>query len=230
MWNSQVGYKVKEALSMFTIDWNRYRLVDLSYTVVPPGSEDRPFEIERGYLADRAYKHDVRTHSHVGTHVEAPAHFFDDGKDTTEFPLTHFMGRAILLDVEDVAAMPKITPAYLEQAIGDLIQEGDIIICRNLDTQAKAEGRKPVLTPEAAHWLRQHRIKMLGIDTHFGLGEDIQSTRALHDILQSEGVCLIEWLDNLEALQRREFFFMALPYKVRQMDSSWARAVAIEER
>jgi len=215
---------------MFAIDWSKYRLVDLSYTVVPPGSEDRPFDIERGYLADEAYKHDVRTHSHVGTHVEAPAHFFDGGKDTTEFPLTHFMGRAILLDVADVAPTPQITAAYLEQAIGDLIQEGDILICRNLDANAKAEGRRPMLTPEAARWLRQQKIKMLGIDTHFGLGEDIQSTRALHDILQSQDVCLVEWLDNLEALQRREFFFMALPYKVRHMDSSWARAVAIEER
>ena len=215
---------------MFTIDASKYRLVDLSYTVVPPGSEDRPFVIERGYLADRAYKHDVRTHSHVGTHVEAPAHFFDGGKDTTEFPLTHFMGRAILLDVEEVAATPQITPPYLEQAIGDLIQEGDIVICRNLDAKAKAEGRKPVLTPEAARWLRQHRIKMLGIDNHFGLGKDIESGRALHDILQSEGVCLVEFLDNLDALHRQEFFFMALPYKVKRMDSSWARAVAIEER
>jgi len=215
---------------LFTIDWEKYRLVDLSYTVVPPGSEDRPFEIQRGYLADMAYKHDVRTHSHVGTHVEAPAHFFDGGKDTTQFPLTHFMGRAILLDVKDVAATPRITPTYLEETIGDLIQEGDIVICRNSDARAKAEGRKPVLTPEAARWLREHKIKMLGIDTHFGLGEDITSTRALHDILQSEDVCLIEWLDNLDALQSREFFFMALPYKVQRMDSSWARAIAIEEK
>jgi len=221
---------VGRSFSMFTIDWEKYRPVDLSYTVVPPGSDYRPFKIERGYLADNAYKHDVRTHSHVGTHVEAPAHFFDDGKDTTEFPLTHFMGRAILLDVEDVAATPRITPEYLEQAIGDLIQEGDIVICRNLDEEAKAEGRKPMLTPEAARWLRQYRIKMLGVDNYFRLGEDVQASRALHDILQSEGVCLIEWLDNLDALQRREFFMMALPYKVSQMDSSWVRAVAIEER
>jgi kynurenine formamidase len=140
------------------------------------------------------------------------------------------MGRAILLDVEDVAATPRITPEYLEQAIGDLIQEGDIVICRNLDEEAKAEGRKPMLNPEAARWLRQYRIKMLGIDNYFRLGEDVQASRALHDILQSEGVCLIEWLDNLDALQRREFFMMALPYKVSQMDSSWVRAVAIEER
>jgi kynurenine formamidase len=35
---------------------------------------------------------------------------------------------------------------------------------------------------------------------------------------------------DLEELRRPEFYFMALPYKARAIDSSWARAVAIEER
>ncbi len=214
---------------MFDIDFSKYRIVDLSYEVIPPGNEERPFEIEKGYLADRAYKHDVKTHSHVGTHVEAPAHFFDGGKDTTELPLTSYMGRAILLDVEDVEKNPEITPEFLEEAIGDLIRDGDIVICRNSDQVSKASGNLPSLTPEAARWLRERKIKMLGIDSFFQLGKDIPAGRALHDILMSQDVTLIEWLDHLEELRRREFFFMALPYRVRVMDSSWARAIAIEE-
>ncbi|MGQ9630368.1 MAG: cyclase family protein [bacterium] len=216
---------------MFEIDLKKYRIVDLSYLVVPPGSEDRPFEISRGYLADRAYKYDVKTHSHVGTHVEAPAHFFDGGKDTTELPLTSFMGRGIVLDVLDATAHRAITPEYLEEAIGDIIREGDIVICRNLDSESKrSRETMPHLTPEAAEWLRDHKIKMLGIDNNFRLGEDVPSGRKLHDILMSHNVTLIEWLDNLGELRRREFFFIALPFKVKQMDSSWVRAIAIEEK
>ncbi len=213
---------------MFDIDFNTYRIVDLSYEVVPPGSEERPFEITKGYLADRAYKHDVKTHSHVGTHVEAPAHFFDGGKDTTQLPLTSFMGRAILLDVESVAENPEISPGFLEEAIGDLIRDGDIVICRNSDEASKTSGNLPCLTPEAALWFREHKIKMLGIDSFFSLGKDIRAGRALHDILMSDDVILIEGLDNLEELGKSEFFFMALPYKVKMMDSSWARAIAVE--
>lgn len=78
---------------MFSIDTNKYRIVDLSYTVDPDNyPPDRPFALELGYLADRAFKYDVRTHSHVGTHIEAPAHFYEGGRDITSYPLDAFFG------------------------------------------------------------------------------------------------------------------------------------------
>lgn len=216
---------------MFNIDLTKYRIVDLSYEVVPPGTDDRPFVIERGLLADRAYKHDVsKTHSHVGTHVEAPAHFFDGARDVTDFPLTAFFGRAILLEVDKAGEELAIMPADLEEDIGDLIQEGDIVICRNNNEASIESGNLPHLTPETAEWLRDKKIKMLGIDSYVGLSKDVPSGRKLHDILMSQDVTFIEFLDNLDALKKKEFFFMALPFKVKVMDSSWARAVAIEER
>ncbi len=216
---------------MFDIDLDKYRIVDISYEVVPPGSDDRPFVIERGLLVDGAYKYDVtRTHSHVGTHVEAPAHFFDGGKDVSEFPLTTYFGRAILLEIDDAEEDLAILPPFLEKAIGDIIQDGDIVICRNND-QESLKGNRPYphLTPEAAQWLRDHKMKMLGIDNYVGLSDGIPAGRKLHDILMSVDVPIIEWLDNLDQLKRREFFLMALPFKVKVMDSSWARVIAIEE-
>ena len=217
---------------MFDIDLKKYRIVDLSYEVVPPGSEDRPFVIERGLLADRAYKYDVtKTHSHVGTHVETPAHFFDGGKDVTELPLTTYFGRAILLEVDDAKENLEILPPFLEKAIGDIIQDGDIIICRNNDKESlKGNRPMPHLTPEAAQWFKDHKIKMLGIDNNVGLSKDIPDGRKLHDILMSDDVPIIEWLDNLDQLKKRVFFLMSLPFKVKIMDSSWARVIAIEDR
>lgn len=215
---------------MFDIDLNKYRIVDLSYEVVPPGADDRPFEIEQGLLADNAYKHEVKTHSHVGTHVEAPAHFFDNAKDITELPLTAFFGRAILLEVYRVEENLAIMPAYLEEDIGGMIQEGDIVICRNNDKESIKSGTLPHLTPQAAEWFKENNIKMLGIDNNFRLSKDIPSGRELHNILMSQDIPFVEFLDNLDELTRKEFFFMALPFKVKVMDSSWARAIAIEER
>ena len=217
---------------MFDIDLTKYRIVDISYEVVPPGTDDRPFVIKRGLLADRAFKHDVlNTHSHVGTHVETPAHFYDGGKDVTDLPLTTYFGRGILLEVDDAQENLEILPQFLEKAIGDIIQEGDIVICRNNDVESLSGKRpKPYLTPSAARWLRDHKIKMLGIDNNVGLSKDIPEGRELHDILMSQDIVLIEWLDNLDQLKQREFYVMALPFKVKIMDSSWARAIVIEEK
>jgi len=216
---------------MFEIDPTKFRILDISYEVVPPGSDDRPFVIEKGYLADMAYKYDVtKTHSHVGTHVEAPAHFFDNGKDSTELPLSVYYGRAVLLEIDDAAKDKAIMPDLLDRDIGDLIKEGDIIILRNNDEESlKGNRPKPYLAPEAGKWMNDHGVKMIGIDNNVGLGKDIPATRELHDVLMGVGVPIIEWLDSLDQLKKKEFFLMALPFKVKQMDSSWTRVIAIEE-
>lgn len=212
----------------FSIDLERYRIVDLSYTVVPPGTADRPYVIQRGRLADNAYKFDViRTHTHVGTHVESPAHFYPGGKDVTHLPLESFYGRSLLLDVADASAAQDIDGAYMDTALGGRMQPGDIVICRNSDRGACAN---PCLAPEAALWLRERQVKMVGIDEHFRLGATITAARAVHDILMSRDVCLVEFLDNLAELRRPEFFLMAFPFKCAQIDSAPARAIAIEER
>ena len=102
---------------VFSIDLEKYRVVDLSYLVVPPGTPDRPFVIQRGRLGDLAYKFDiVRSHTHVGTHVETPAHFFPGGKDATALALDSFFGRAVLLDVHDSERAQEIDGAYLAYA------------------------------------------------------------------------------------------------------------------
>ena len=61
------------------------------------------------------------------------------------------------------------------------------------------------------------------------LSKDVPSGTKVHDILTSADVPIIEWLDNLDQLRKREFFLMALPFKVKVMDSSWARVIAIED-
>ncbi len=218
-------------MAVFVIDWQRYRLIDLSYQVVPGASQDRYFDIERGLLADNAFMHHVRTHTHVGTHVEVDAHFFDGGRDVTAYELTDFMGRALLLDVPDVEAVPEVMPEYLDERLGPLIGEGDIVICRNSDARSLSGAiAKPYLTPQAARWFVDHKVKMIGIDTHFGLGRGVGKSRALHDVFMGAGGTVVEFLDNLDRIQKAEFYFMALPFRVRGIDSAWVRAVAIEER
>lgn len=206
---------------MFEIDLNKYKIIDLSIEVIPPGTEDRPFKVEKGFLSDRAYMHKVSTHSHVGTHIEASSHFFDNGKDINEYPLEAFFGRAILLDAEPGIIDEKV----IERLIGDIIRNQDIVICRNKNVGAGY----PYLTSESARWLADRNIKMIGIDNNFKLGRDVEEGRLIHDILMSKGVTFIEFLDNLSLISKREFFFLALPYKVK-LDSSWTRAIAIEER
>jgi kynurenine formamidase len=122
-----------------------------------------------------------------------------------------------------------VTGETLDRHVGDVFEPGHILLCRNNlhETRDGAEDR-PTLTPDAARWMVEHEMKMLVIDCWFGLGEDIPKTRELHDILMSRGICIVEFA-VLDDLRRRECLFMSLPVAL-AMDSSFARAIALEER
>jgi len=213
---------------MFDINLTKYRVIDLSLEVRPDAPEpDRPFEVARGQLADRAFKYDIlRTHTHVGTHVEAPGHFFDRGKSITDLPLETYMGPAVLAPI-DLPRSAEISRAYLETLIGDTMAPGRIVVTRD-ERKASETGRQPHLTVDSAAWLMERGMKMLVLDVE--MGTNIEEGRAIHDVIMSRDAPIVERLANLQQIRRREFYFMALPFKVRGMDSGWTRAIAIEER
>ena len=213
---------------MLAIDPAQYRLVDLSVEIEPPGSEERPLEVSVGRLADDTYKMDIsKLHSHVGTHVEAPYHFFGSGKLITDMPLESFFGPAALLSVDDPADS-EVTGETLDREIGDIFAPGHILLCRNgLEETRDNPADFPYLTPDAARWMVARQMKLLVIDACFGLGPDIPATRELHEILMSRDICIVEFV-ILDGLRRRECFFMCLPVAF-ALDSSFARAIAFEE-
>lgn len=211
-----------------------FEIIDISYTVVPGEDPDRPFAIQKALLQDLTFRYDIlKTHSHVGTHVEVGAHFYEDGKTIAEYPLERFHGPGILLSVNEMV----VTDETCEKALGNKIQKGDIIVIRN-DTGIKltkqqlyleGEERLPKLTPSAAKWLVKYNPKLIVLD-FIRFGEDIDETRQFHDILMSQDVNFVEFVDNLEKITQDRFYVMALPYKVQGLDSSFCRAIVIQEK
>jgi len=212
----------------------KYRVIDISYTVIPGENPDRPFAIQKALLQDGTFRYDIlRAHSHVGTHVEVASHFYEGGRSITEYPLDAFYGPGILFPIREM----RVTEKVCEKTIGKEIREGDIVVVRN-DTGIKLSKQQlyledtsglPTLTPEAAKWLADKKVKMLVLD-FIRLGEDVERIRKFHDILMSKGVVFVEIVDNLDKITKPRFFVMALPYKVQGLDSSFCRAIVIEEK
>lgn len=216
-------------------DSDTHRMIDISYTVTPGENPDRPFAIQRGLLADGTYKYNVLdTHSHVGTHVEGSGHYYghEEGTPIVDYPLERFYGPGVLFSVTD----PVISADSCERALAGTIHEGDIVVARN-DTGtelAKAEAynedvEAPAFTPEAAEWLANHNIKALVLGD-LRLGETIDKSNTVHEVLMDQGAVFVEIVDNLEAITRDRFTVLALPYKVERLGSSFCRAVVIEKR
>jgi len=215
-------------------DLENFEVIDISYTVIPGEDADRPFAIQKALLEDKTFRYDIlKTHSHVGTHVEVGAHFYEGGKTITDIPLERFYGPGVLLSVKEMV----VTGDICEKFLGNKIQDGDIIIIRN-DTGIKltkqqlyleGEDKLPKLTPSAAKWLVKYNPKLIVLD-FIRFGEDIDETRQFHDILMSQDVNFVEFVDNLEKITQERFYVMALPYKVQGLDSSFCRAIVIQEK
>lgn len=215
-------------------DLKKYEIIDISHTVIPGENIDRPFAIQKALLEDLTFRYDIlRTHSHVGTHVEVGAHFYEGGKSITDYPLERFHGPGILLSVKEMV----VTGETCEKSLGNKIQEGDIIVIRN-DTgiiltkqqlYLEGEDRLPKLTPSAAKWLARYKPKLIVLD-YIRFGEDIDETRQFHDILMSQDANFVEFVDNLEKITQDRFYVMALPYKVQGLDSSFCRAIVIQKK
>ena len=223
---------------MLTLTDADHRLVDLTRTIVPDEQPaDRPFQLTRGFLADNSFKHDIRTHSHVGTHIEFPAHFFEGGKDGLAYDVGTFARSAALFELDLPPGLDVyFTGDMLEKDVGSFVQPGWMLLVRNNNKESVEAGKAdhyllPKFSRDACEWIRDRGIVVLGVDERtVWFGDSIEETRRFHDILMGADICVIETLDNLDALRCKTFFLLALPVKVAGLDSAWSRVVAVEDR
>jgi len=214
------------------IETKNYRIIDVSAELHPGvlkvsgeyvhGKESRRFEIRQYVFApDKTFMHWVETESHIGTHVEMPAHYVAGAKSSSEMPLETFLGEAIVIKLDFLK--PKngigqpITPSDLSR-----VKEEDIVL---IWSPFKAN-EAPYISSEAAKWLADKNIKMLGIQ-NVRL-EESHTLMATHENLLKKDIPIVEGLVNLEKIEKERVFYIGLPLKVASLDSSWIRAVVLE--
>lgn len=216
------------------------RIVDLSHTLLP-GKEEYKLEVKNkfveeflpGYFRSKESWYimsEVFMWSHVGTHLEAPYHYLREGKDVSQISMERVMGEAVILDFSHKETNEAITQEELEEKGAD-IKEGDIIILKTgLDRfyrTSKAHDR-PYLTLQATSWLVKKKISCLATDAS---GFEVRGVhdQPNHKLLFKNDIPVIEHLTNLDKLRKKRVFLIALPWKVKGLDSSPVRVIAIEE-
>lgn len=216
------------------------KVVDLSHTLLP-GQEEYKLEVKNkfvdellpGYHRPKGSWYimsEVTMWSHVGTHIEAPYHYLKEGMDVSEIPLSRLMGEAVILDFSYKKTNQAIEREELE-ARGKEVQEHDIVILKTgLDKNYRTPlaHHRPYLTPEATQWLVEKKISCLATDASGFEVRGIDS-QPNHELLFKNNIPVIEHLTNLEKLTKKRVFLIALCWKVRGLDSSPVRVIAIEE-
>jgi len=160
--------------------------------------------------------------SHSGTHIDAPAYLFRDGKKIDEFKLERFLTDAAILDFAHLKPGQQIDDEDLEaaeEAAGLALRERESVILH-----VPSEVR---LSRNAAEYLEFKGVGLVGIDSVSIDGGE--SEMEAHRVLLSKDVLVLEGLINLDLIDAsRRFRLVSLPLK---LDSAVVpvRAVAVLE-
>jgi len=168
--------------------------------------------------------------THQGTHLDAPFHFFEDGATLDRIPLDRFDGPAALIDFAPGGCLAPRTPLTVEmfRRHEDVLRKGAKVVYRT--GWDRMFGRPefflefPSLTLEAAGFLAERGIELLGMDTPTPSAD----WKECHHILLRKGVeiVIVEGLTNLDRLPSA-FTLIALPLNIKGRDGSPVRAVGI---
>lgn len=165
----------------------------------------------------------LRLNSHLGTHLDAPYHFEEDGKRLHEMPLEPLIGPARVIDLTENES--HISRADLENLGLDGVQRL-LIKTRygeKLSEPAFFEGYV-ALAPDAAEFVVEKGISLVGID-YLSIEPFHQPEHRTHHTLLQNEVIIVEGLD-LSGLAPGNYDFICLPLKIKDCDGSPCRAVA----
>ncbi len=170
---------------------------------------------------DRTNTSELTTSAHIGTHIDAPNHLFTDAATIEAIPLDALCGRALVVRID---ADRHVRPADLES---QPIEPGDRLLLKTANQRrpysAPFDAAFAALTTEAAHWLVERSVRLVGIDY---LSVDPYDAEALpaHQVLLSAGTVVIEGL-ALSKVDAGRYELVALPLKLGGADGAPARVI-----
>lgn len=163
--------------------------------------------------------------SNTGTYVDCPFHRYENGKDLAEMPLERFAELdGIVIHVPHTGAMAITADHLRDQEIRGravLIHTG---WAKHWNTPQYYEGH-PFLTEDAAVWLRDCNVKLVGIDSH-NIDDTRGKSRPVHSTLLGAEILIVEHLCHLELLPDSGFVFSAVPPKFKGVGTFPVRAMA----
>ena len=209
-----------------------YRVVDLTKPL-DPATSTRRLALRRFHKEDtRDYHTDMDLTSHLGTHVESPYHFDDAWKDIAELPVTAYMGRGVLLDLNGIGARAPITAADLDAADRGRVREGDVCVltspyhCEPFSNDP--DDQRPYLCRESGEWFAEKRVKSIAFGDAVAIEYSVDTACDVHEVVMPLDITFLEVLRNIEQLREDIFFITFQPIPIKGLDSCSVRVVAIE--
>jgi len=205
-------YDISVLLGKESIDWPGN----------PPYSRELILKIEAGDFCNLSK---LVMPTHVGTHVDTPAHYIATGKNLNEFPIERWILPAHVANIKDSDV---ILPTELENLD---IKPGDALLLKTANsTSGKSTSgvfseRFVYMSPESADLCVNKKVSLVGIDyttvDKFG-NEDFP----IHHKLLGNEILILEGI-NLKEVPPGKYTLFCLPLKLKGAEGAPARAILV---
>ena len=166
---------------------------------------------------------------HLGTHVDAPYHFLNDGSTVDQLPLDVLTGPCYVTQLPD--GVEAITAEVLDRTEITSEMKRVLFGTRNSHLWARGEAKFQTdfvaITEDGAEWLVERGVQLVGVDylSVAPYGDSVPT----HTILLKAGVVIVEGL-NLSNVMRGFYDLYCLPLKLAKCDGAPARAILIDNQ
>lgn len=206
-------------------------IFDLTHTLTTktmpyPGKENSTLEIVDTVEKDGWQETLIRTYSHTGTHMDAPAHMVSGGTRLDEMPSEKFVGRAYVMDCTGYGENAVI-PA---EDIPDLSGIDFLILSTGWEEKWGKEDflwKYPVLSIGAAQKIADAGLKGVGVDVMSV--DPVGGACPVHMALFGADMVIIENLAGLIPIRGKTVNLTALPFKFENSDGAPVRVIAMTE-
>jgi arylformamidase len=184
----------------------------------PPFRRDPVFDIGRGDPFNLAL---LSMGTHLGTHVDPPAHYLPGGATVDELPLDALMGPGIVLDMRGRERIDR--KALADSRLGDArrvlfkTDNGPLLLGEQFREDYVS------LTGDGAEFLVVRGILLAGID-YLSIEAYQNPGAPVHRILLDSGVVVVEGV-NLMEVPPGPYEIFCLPLKIQGGDGAPARVV-----
>ena len=210
------------------------KVIDLTYTIkeemtVFPGTEMPKLINTSNYEKDGFRETSISIYSHVGTHMDPPAHIYPDRTTLDDFPASQFVGKGLVIDCRDLNEGEDITIDCILK-YGKKAEKVDFLLFNTgwdkYWGNDKYFGDYPYITDEVLDYILNGNYKGIGFDV-IGLDPIADENLTLHKKLFKEcDIVNIENLKNLELCGEEIFKFSCCPLKIENSDGAPVRAIA----
>lgn len=195
----------------------------LVYPGDSPPSITRTSDLTRG---DPLTASHLSMSCHIGTHVDAPAHFIEDGCTLENLPIESLYGPAHVVDLQgkQIISTEDVSSLSLPQRHHILLRTDNAALLR-LDGYSE---RHCVLSPEAARYLCCLHPLSVGFD-YYSLDPDQRPDHfPSHVVLARAGIPVFVCLDLFD-ITPGSYTFAGFPLRLAGAEASPVRALLIDK-